>query len=193
MHIISDRQRQIIDAYLIIVSETDEPKKITMDMIAERVGIRRQSIYEKHFSNIAEIIETIYMLTSEECEIKMQEFFNETYENYNGEFFTFFEQEILPLLYGKRDWLKTLYSAALDSSWADFAQRVYSPYIELYLVKTGNRTGLPDDFICSLITRQVIAIVANWLTSNNPEPASLFQKKFDYLIKTSTYDLLQIK
>ncbi len=193
MHIISDRQRQIIDAYLIIVSEMDEPKKITMDMIAERVGIRRQSIYEKHFSNITEIIETIYRLTSEECELKMQEFFNETCENYNGEFFTFFEQEILPLLYGKRDWLKTLYSAALDTSWADFAQKVYSPYIELYLVKTGNCTGFPDDFICSLITRQVIAIVANWITSNNPEPASLFQKKFDYLIKTSTYDLLQIK
>ncbi|GAB2024043.1 TetR/AcrR family transcriptional regulator [Lactovum odontotermitis] len=193
MHYISDRQRQIIDAFLILVAESDEPKKITMSMVAERAGLRRQSIYEKHFTSIADIIQTTHTIVSEECEEKMQEFFATTYNDYNGDFFVFFEQEILPLLYGKRDWLKILYSAVLDAAWADYAQKVYTPYIELYLTKRGNNSGLPDDFICNLITRQVIAIVANWLTGDSPEPASLFQKKFDYLIKTSTYDLLFAK
>ena len=190
MILISDRQRQIIDAFFLVVEEASEPKKITMDMITKKAGISRQSIYDKHFSNIGEIIDKIHALVSEECEVRMQKFFSDGYRDYNDDFFKFFEQEILPLLYEKRDWLKILYSKVLDSSWADYAHKVYTPYIELYIKKTGNQSPLANDFICSLIVRQIIAIISNWLTNDRPEPASLFQKKFDYLIKTSTYELL---
>ena len=138
MILISDRQRQIIDAFFLVVEEGSEPKKITVDMIAKKAGISRQSIYDKHFSNIGEIIDKIHALVSEECEVRMQKFFSDGYRDYNDDFFKFFEQEILPLLYEKRDWLKILYSKVLDSSWADYAHKVYTPYIELYIKKTGN-------------------------------------------------------
>jgi AcrR family transcriptional regulator len=190
MILVSERQREIIEAFFLVIKEMDEPNKITMDMIAERAGISRQGIYEKHFSNIGDIVEKIHSLVSEECEERMQNFFYNSYETYNGDYFKFFEEEILPLLYNKRDWLKTLYSTKLDSSWADYAQKAYTPYVELYLTRLGNQSGLADDFICGLIVRQVIAIVASWLTCDEPEAVPLFKKKFDYLIKTPTYELL---
>lgn len=190
MIIVSERQRQIMDALFLAVESVGDLKKVTMDMVAERAGMRRQSIYEKHFRNIGEIIETIHALVSQECEERMEHFFSHSYKYYQGNFISFFEQEILPLLYEKRDWLRNLYSSMLDSSWTDYAQKVYTPYIKRYLAKVGNHSGLPDDFVCGLIVRQIIAIVATWLTSDKPDPVSLFRPKFDRLLKTSTYDLL---
>ncbi|GBG96238.1 transcription regulator [Lactococcus termiticola] len=176
-----------MDAFFMLVDEVDEPRKISMEMIAGRVGIRRQSIYEKHFSSVSDLMTTIFELVSSPCELKIQAYFA---GDKSQDFFDFFAQEILPLLYEKRDWLKLLYSKVIAASWSDFAQRTYLPYVEAYLKDFPNETGLSDRFRSDLLVRQVIAIVASWLTSEKVEPASLFAPRFLDLLGKSSLDLI---
>jgi len=176
-----------MDAFFMLVDEVDEPRKITMEMIANRVGIRRQSIYEKHFSSVSDLMETIFELVSSPCELKMQDYFR---DEKNEDFFHFFAREILPLLYEKRDWLKLLYSKVLDASWSDFAYRTYLPYLADYLKDFPNETGLSDRFRADLLVRMVIAIIASWLTGDKVEPPSLFASRFLDLLGKSSLDLI---
>lgn len=186
--IISETQQRIIDAFFIVAEECDNPQKITMKKIADKAGIKRQNIYKKHFSNIDDLLNTIHRLINWECEEKFEEF----PESGSSDLLAYFAQEILPLLYDKRDWLKILYGTTTDSSWAAFLQKSYTPYLRNYLTHAEKKTGLSADFLCSLVVRQIIALVANWLTSEHPEPASLFKKKFMYCVSTSTYDLINL-
>ncbi|MCH4171348.1 MAG: TetR/AcrR family transcriptional regulator [Lactobacillus sp.] len=155
-------------------------------MVADKAGIRRQSIYGRHFNSIEDIITTIHSIIDNEIAEKVKD----AIANTATDPITYFSKEMLPLLYNRRDWLKVLYGTVIDDSWINFLQDKYTPIFRAYLEKVGNKSGFSNDFLSGLIVSQVIAILGNWLTSNTPEPASLFRKKFMRILNTSTFDLL---
>jgi predicted DNA-binding protein YlxM (UPF0122 family) len=183
---VSSRQRQVIDAFFVIAKENPDITEISMQMLADKVGIRRQSIYEKHFRSVDDIITLIHKMVDEDIENKIQGFLDKK----GKDPMTFFAKEILPLLYEKREWLKVLYSSALDPSWVIYLQKKYRPLIKAYLKPHLSSSGISEDFICNLLVEKVLAIVSTWLTSDAPDPASLFEEKFLYLMKTSISDLI---
>jgi AcrR family transcriptional regulator len=189
MIIISDRQRELIDAFFVLLQENPNAKRITIKDVSERAGIRRQSVYEKHFHSMDELIDLIRRVVDEDCEEKIRAFVEENNGTKNDPA-AFFANEILPLLYKKRDWLKILYGSSLiDTAWVDYLQKKYTPLLKIYLDRVGNKTGLTNDFLCKLIVKQVLAILACWLTADMPEPVSLFKEKFIRIFKTSVYGI----
>lgn len=188
--IISDTQQRIIDSFFILARDSNSLKEITMADIAEKAGIRRQNIYKKHFSNKKDIIDTIHNLINWECEQKFEEFINNKNQT---DLISFYADNILPILYDKRDYLKILYGTEADSEWMFFLHKQYTPIVKKCLKSQQERLGSQIEFISELIVRQVISVIANWLTSEQPDPPSLFKKILITYLSTSTSDLLDGK
>ena len=62
MIIINDTQLKIIDAFFVLTNESTSLHDITMQLIADKAGIRRQNIYKNHFNGIQDIIKTVHLL-----------------------------------------------------------------------------------------------------------------------------------
>lgn len=184
--IISDKQRLIIDSFFQVAQEVQDCQKITMQMIADKVGMKRQNIYAKHFSSIEDMIETIHLLIDYDCKMKLQEFLRSDRQDLAD----YLAVNILPLLYQKRDWLRILYSTNLDSHWFEFLQKQYTPMIKSYFDKFGKNPEVPHDFLSKLVVGGMLTIISSWLTEKNPAPPSIFREKFIRILSTSTYDLL---
>lgn len=188
--IISDTQQRIIDSFFILARDSNSLKKITMKDIAEKAGIKRQNIYKKHFSSKKDIINTIHNLINWECEQKFEEFINDKNQT---DLISFYADNILPILYDKRDYLKILYGTDADSEWMFFLQKQYSPIVKECLKSHQENLGKQIEFISELIVRQFISVIANWLTSEQPEPPSLFKQILVTCLSTSTSELLNGK
>ena len=188
MILITDSQRLIIDAFFLAVQEHPDAKHITTKMIAKKAGISRQNVY-KHFRNLEELIILVHRLIDEPCVEKLKEFRVDK----EKDLVKFFAHEVLPLLYEKRDWLKLLYEKAFDPNWTYYIKAKYQPVLEPYLKKSENKIGFSNEVLFDLIAKQVLAVIIVWLTSENPEPASIFEKKFIALLSTPTSVLVMSK
>lgn len=155
-------------------------------MVADKAEMRRESIYKYHFKNVDAIIERIHLLIDEEIGNEFEKFITSG----NTDLIHFFIHKMLPHMYENKEWLKLLYSTTLNSDWSDFLQKKYSPIVEVYLNNIRKNDILSNFFLSHLIVKEFLAIVSSWLIDSNPEPASLFQKKFLHVLHTSLYDLL---
>lgn len=185
MKIITDSQRKIIDAFFLIAKEQPN-QRITFQMLADQSGMRRESIYRYHFSNLEELIEKVHDIIDNEISSAFEEFVN------NGDLnlLKFLSYLVLPCLYEKKDWLKILYGTNVDPGWSNFLEERYFPLIECYLNKKGKNDIIPNFFLSKVIVKEFLAIVAVWLTDDNPEPASLFQRKFVHIFQQSPAAML---
>lgn len=184
---VSERQMQIIDAFFLIASENSGIQQITMSMIADRLKITRQGIYAKHFKSVGEIIDTIHHLVDWEIEEKLRDFINGNERN----ILDFIGEEILHLIYEKKDWLRVLYDSSVDPTWTNYLQEKYTSLLKSYISRNCKQIELSNDFMCKLIVGRILNLISHWITSENPEPPSLFRDKFSYIVKSSTHNLLE--
>lgn len=186
MHVITtETQKKIIDAFFMVASNYPN-KKITVEMIGQQAGMSRENIYHNHFRGIKEIIEKIHLLVDEELYNKFQRF---VYDE-NTNLLNFLTHHVLPFLYEKREWLKILYGTQIDPEWEYFLESRYAPLINNYLDKIGKKDIIPNHFLSQIFVKEFMAIISVWLTDNNPEPPSLFIKKFIYILSQSPTDMI---
>lgn len=182
----SETQYKIIDAYFSILQETPDVKKISLGMVAYRVGMRRESISKYHFKNVEEIRERIRHLVDDKLE--------EAAENFVGgenlALYPFISEVMLPHLYKYRDWLKILYGTTIDSEWQTFLLQRYTPLVERYLDEIEQKELISNQLLAAIIVKEILSIVSTWLTDNHPDPVFIFQKKFMHILQSSPYDLL---
>lgn len=188
MIITTDNQQRVIDAFFLIAKENPDIKKISLQTVASRLGIRRESIHKYCFRTPDEILERAHYLIDK----KIEESFNIFINKRHHDFALFLSQEILPLLYEKKDWLQVLYNTNLDPRWNEFLENKYAPLIEKHLNNIGKEYIIPNNFLALLIVKEFLAITSTWLKDTNPEPASLFQKKFLKVFNSSPNDLLSL-
>nr|BAM73615.1 putative transcriptional regulator [Lactococcus lactis] len=178
MILVSDTQLRIIDAFFLLAEKSDCAHKITMQQIAEKAGITRQNIYKNHFHGVDDIIRTVHLMIDSDCKNLMKKFVSNNSENLS----TFLADEILPILYSRRAWLKNLYDTSLDPDWLPFLHEQYKPLVKLYLRndidKICSKLEISPDFVCDLIIGNTLVIISCWITSNIPEPPTLFKYKF---------------
>ena len=186
MLITTDNQQRVIDTFFLIAKETPDVNKISLQMIASRLGIRRESIYKYCFRTPDEILERAHYLIDKKIEEKV----TEVVSGKHNDFAIFLSHEILPLLYEKKDWLQILYNTCLDPKWGKFLEKKYAPLIERYLDNIGKEYIIPNNFLALLVVKEFFAIVSTWLKDPNPEPTSLFQKKFLQVFNSSPNELL---
>ncbi|GAX47747.1 TetR/AcrR family transcriptional regulator [Pseudolactococcus reticulitermitis] len=193
MVIISETQLRIIDSFFLIAEENGTVQKITMQQIAERAGIRRQNIYKNHFNGIEDIIQTVHLLIARDCKQKMSTFI----ASHDQDMLLFIAKEILPILYAKRRWLKNLYNPSLDPDWVPFLYQQYLPLVQVYFENRLDHVcaelGITSEFLYHLIIGNILTIISCWLTSDKPEPPSIFQKKFLKLAAQSLNHLLNFE
>lgn len=186
--ITTETQKKIIEAFLILAS-TSSNKKITVEMIGHEIGMSRENIYRNHFRGIKEIIERIHYLIDEEIFSKFQEFVDSGNSNITG----FLAEQILPILYEKKEWLKVLYGTNTDPDWTFFLETKYVPLITNFLEKIEKKDVIPNFLLAQIIVKEFIALVSVWLTDNNPEPPELFIKKFLHIMSQSPKNMLEKK
>lgn len=190
MILISDTQVKIIDAFFLIAQESECAQNITMQQIAEKAGIRRQNIYKNHFNGIDDIIHTVHRIIDKKCKELMKKFINSNSKNLS----IFVADEILPVLYNKRDWLKNLYNTSLDPDWIKFLHDQYKPLVKVYLEdnidEICSRLKLNPEFVYNLIIGNTLVIISCWLTSDTIEPPSLFKYNFLNLCSIALDDII---
>ena len=184
--ITTEGQKKIIAAFFEVAATVGDTDKITIKMIADQVGIRRESIYKYHFRNIDEIINHIHNLIDKEV---FERFKYHTIDK-GGDAVWFLTYEFLPVLYEKREWLKILYSTKVDPSWMEFLVNRYVPIIKEYLDLNNKNEPIHNLYLSKIVVKEFLSIVSTWLTHDEPESLASFQKKFLYLLKLSPYSIL---
>lgn len=184
---LSERQHLIIDAYFACIQDAKSSKNITMQSIADRVGIRRQNIYKKHFPNLETIVKTSYMMADQ----KIHDKFTSYSQAHQQSLAQLFADEVLPLIWEQRFYLSILYSSPFNQDWFNYLNQKYVPLIEQHLKHPAELSGFTPNFLATLIEKQITAVIATWLTAPEPEPLRLFQKHFLILISTPTTTLLR--
>jgi len=180
-------QYKIIDAYFRVLQENPCLKKVTLGMVAEKAGMRRESIYRYHFQGVEDIQDRIHYLINLEIKESVQSFLL----NDALDLDTFLNQSFLPILYAKKDWLKIMSKTTADTEWNKFLIEEYAPLIENYLDSIEKKEVIPNSFLALILIKEVLAITSTWLTDDEPEPVSLFTEKFISIIKKSPFDLLE--
>lgn len=188
MIITSDSQKRLIEAFFRVAEEHPE-QKITFAMIAERAGMSRENAYRNHFRGIPEIIKRIHFLIDNDISTEFEKFTASD----DTDILRFIGKSILPFLYDKKDWLRVLYGTNVDSEWFTFLQQRYVPLVTIYLDKIEKNDVIPNTLLSQLIVKNFLSIISVWLTDNNPEPPSLFIKKFIHLLQQSPADMMMQK
>jgi hypothetical protein len=186
MRFVSETQLKIIEAFFILAENSATPRKISMQMIADKAGINRQNIYKNHFCSIDDLLDAAHRVIDHDCEKKLKSFTSVKKQD----LIIYFSKEILPILYQKRNWLRVLYKYSADSNWMQFLEYQYKPIIKEYLKSSSHNMEISDEFRCNLILRQFLAVISSWMLCDHPEPPYLFQSTFVQLLSTSSYDLL---
>lgn len=178
---------RIFDAFCIVASESTYRTDITMTKIAEKMGISKQALHKSYYKNVNEIICALHYYVDQEPLEKLKNFD----KNNSKDLINFFAYDILPLLYKKRDYFQVIYGHIADPSWTKFIKDNYSTILFSYLDNTEKRFQINSEVIAHIVIRQVLSVLAAWLTSPSPENPLIFSKKFIYLMTHSTYNLLK--
>jgi len=188
---LSENQEKIIEAFLMLARENPN-EKITVQMIADRADLHRSTIYKYHFSNIEDIIRHIRQILDKE----LVESFHQVLEKDitdDSALLDFIANTLLPSLYHRRTWLKVLYTTDVDPTFERYLLKSYSPLVEDYLNKLEKETVIGSHFAAQVVVREMLALISTWLTDDEPEPLSLFKKKFLTVFKMSPFDFLTIE
>ena len=183
-----ETRKAITDALLDLALENPSRTNFSMTEIAERAGVSRQAIYQKHFRNCGEIVKCLREMTNEDVYTTFQK-----YNCISGENpFQFFADKILPIFYKKQKLLRCFFTTALDPTWRNYIIDIYSKW------GTNNYRTRHTDFNLSncAMTRMFIesttSIVEAWICQDEPVSAEIFRTDFLRLVSTPLSNLLVV-
>ena len=95
-------RENIINAFFSLASKHPSSTHFTLTQIAKEAGISRQSIYQNHFNNYDELIQYIHEMIDADIHSHIEQ------DLTTKDPITLFGDNIIPLLYSKRTWLRCL-------------------------------------------------------------------------------------
>mgnify|MGYP000852774160 FL=1 len=119
---VKGNQQKILDAFYDLAMQNPDEVNLSMSDLAKKAGISRQAIYKHHFHNVDDIIESIH----ENIDKPIYEAFLEYNTLTNKDLFLFIADNIFPILYENRKWLKMLYSSSADPYWTNYLKKIYT-------------------------------------------------------------------
>ena len=184
-----DTQTKIAEALLSLALENPTKSDFSMCEIAERAGISRQAIYQKHYKNCAEIVEYLRNQTNKSVYAVFQQYDPSTGQNA----FDYFAYSVLPMFYKDRRLIRCFFTTAIDPAWRNFILKKYMKWgLENYDT-LGAEYHFSDQAMVQLLIEFTMAILETWLSQENPTPPDTFSDNFLKIIKTPIYELLKEK
>lgn len=188
MLITTPTQLKIINAFFELADEKPEAT-ISLQMIADKVGISRGSITRYHFKNIPGLLNHIHGLIDNEIREQFERMVHSS--DSWSDLLIFFNQEMIPYLFSRKHWLKPLYNTYQDPKWLAYLEHEYAPIIEMYLWKVGKKDIIPNEFLAKFVVKQFLSIVSIWLSDEEAEKPEDFQEKFIHALDISISDILK--
>ena len=161
-----------------LASKHPSSTHFTLTQIAKEAGISRQSIYQNHFNNYDELIQYIHEMIDADIHSHIEQ------DLTTKDPITLFCDNIIPLLYSKRTWLRCLYTTAADPSWRSFLQITYGKWLKENISPTEVDLQMPKPFLQELFLLNILNIIQLWISQEFPTPPDIFKKQFILLLKT---------
>ncbi len=180
-------REKIIDAFFELALENPQKSNFTISEIALKAGISRQAIYQKHFRNFDEIILYVHELIDKE----IHQVFNDYDASSNINPLDYVAENVLPVIWKERRWIKCLYTTNIDPNFEDFIVSTYTKWGASNLLPKKRQFNLSDDEMIQLITSLTMVVIKNWITQDNPAPPELFKEDFLKLVRTPIYEYLR--
>lgn len=171
-------RENIINAFFSLASKHPSSTHFTLTQIAKEAGISRQSIYQNHFNNYDELIQYIHEMIDADIHSHIEQ------DLTTKDPITLFCDNIIPLLYSKRTWLRCLYTTSADPSWRSFLQITYGKWLKENISPTEVDLQIPKPFLQELFLLNILNIIQLWISQEFPTPPDIFKKQFILLLKT---------
>lgn len=183
---ISNTQENIINALFQLANKHPLRSDFSIAEIADKAGISRQAIYKKYFKNETEILNYLHQEIDKNVMTVLLDYKKQT------DPFTYFAENVLPIIYKYRNWLKYLYSTALDPNWTSFLKKQYLSWAYKN-ISFRNIDNLSKDILTEVLVGDILNIIEIWMTQEIPDHPQKFTKTFLLLIHKSLDDLVSNK
>ncbi len=188
---VNGTHENIITAFFRIAHRNPNKEEISLSEIADEAGITRQDIYAKHFSCVSEIKKEIYQSIDDQIYYH----FIEALEKHSAQknIYEIICIAIIPEIYEKRNWIKILYSSRIDSQWESFLKKRYiNLFSKYYADRLHTNTTMSLEESSDIICQYILSLFSIWLTSDLPDPPSVFEKKFLAILQIPPINLATI-
>ena len=179
-----DTRQLIIDALFRLAQRFPEKTSFTLTEIASEAHISRQAIYQKHYRNVQDIIEDIYSQIGTNTREKLTSFPPAP----GTSPFQILADELIPVLYEQRDWLRIIYTSSLYTGWFQRLQNNYYTWLRPFVTEASDELQIDSDILLRLLVGYVFDLFVSWLSQPFPLPPEIFKKKFLQLVLLSPND-----
>lgn len=181
-----DTRSLIVNALFRLAQRSPDQPKFTLTEIAIEAKISRQAIYQKHYNNVDDIIQDIYHQIATEARTTMVS----TSPELGRSPFQMIVDDIVPVLYEHREWMKIIYNSSLHLSWAKHVESFYRPWLCQYIKKSSSNLHIDEDILLQLLMGQITNLMVAWMSQPVPLSPIAFKQKFLKLILISPNDYL---
>ncbi|WP_054639228.1 TetR/AcrR family transcriptional regulator [Lactococcus fujiensis] len=183
---VKNTRENIINALFRIAIKHPEKSNFTINEIALEAGISRQAIYQKHYRNVAEILEDVQrpML------FDIGKVYREANKIETSDPFVFLAEQLLPVLYKHREWLRVFYTTCMDPTWIKRSEERMRNWIKPYLKIEYQSGEFSREVAQNVLAKSMLVIITTWLSQDFPPPPDTFKYDFLYLLQHSVEELL---
>jgi AcrR family transcriptional regulator len=181
-----DTRQLIIDALLRLAQRSPEKTTFTLTEIAAEAHISRQAIYQKHFQNVDDIIKDMHL----QIATKARKKYVHTAPTPGVSPFQILADEMIPILYEHRDWLRIIYTSSLYIGWMKHIENSYRQWLRPYIAEAYIDLEVDFDLILQLLIGFVFSSSMAWLSQPFPLPPEIFKETFLKIVKLSPNDFI---
>lgn len=182
----SDTRNLIINSLLRLAQRSPDKPKFTLTEIAIEAKISRQAIYQKHYRNVDDIIQDIYQQIATEARVTMVS----TPPERGISPFQRIVDDIVPVLYEHREWMKIIYNSSLHLSWATHVESFYRPWLCQYIQNSSSNLNIDKDILLQLLMGQITNLMVAWMSQPVPLSPIAFKQEFLRLVLIAPNDYL---
>lgn len=181
-----DTRQVIINALFNLAQENPDLSHFTIKDIAIEAGISRQAIYQKHYSSVEDIIRDIHTQIATESREKLFSL----PPTLGVSPYQIVADELLPVLYEHRDWLKIIYTSSLSSGWFRYLEASYRDWLTPFIQETAKKIQVKEEILLQMTISQIFSLIIAWLTQPFPAPPEIFRGTFLKMLCLSANDYL---
>lgn len=183
----TNTQENIINALFQLANKFPERSDFTISEIAKEAQISRQAIYQKYFRNKDDILSYLHNIIDHDVIKALSE-----YKPGDTDPFIYFTNKVIPAIYKYKDWLKYLYSTAVDPNWSLFLKKRYYQWI-ITNISFNTTDSMSKEFLSQIIVGSILNIIEAWMTQDIPDHPQKFAKTFLNLINYPLRNLIKIE